>query len=134
MSQLVSAWPLIIMPQEDITLHYKRQTFPGHSKAIRWLGSRVIFQLVLKTMHHICELGTRGETHIQTLQTVPAEGVFAALTQHLCTALVPLDVDSTHRALLDDVRDAVGANPVDAEKRCRRERRRGVLKYGGHEA
>lgn len=38
---------------------------------------------------------------IQILQTVPAEGVFAAFTQHLCTALVSLDVDTTHRTLLD---------------------------------
>lgn len=38
---------------------------------------------------------------IQVLQTVPAEGVFAALTQHLGTALVPLDVHTTHGALLD---------------------------------
>lgn len=53
-------------------------------------------------------------THIQILQTVPAEGVFAALTQHLCTALVPLDVDTTHRTLLDGhVRVAVRAGPVD---------------------
>lgn len=58
-----------------------------------------------------------GETHIQILQTVPAEGVFAALTQHLCTALVPLDVDTTHRTLLDGhVRVAVGAGPVYREK------------------
>lgn len=50
---------------------------------------------------------------IQILQTVPAEGVFAALTQHLRTALVPLDVDTTHRALLDGhVRVAVGADPA----------------------
>lgn len=40
-------------------------------------------------------------THIQVLQTVPAERVLAALAQHLCTALVPLDVDATHGALLD---------------------------------
>lgn len=42
-----------------------------------------------------------SETHIQVLQTVPAEGVLAAFTQHLCTALVPLDVDTTHWTLLD---------------------------------
>lgn len=52
-----------------------------------WLRSIDTFQPVFGT----------GETHIQILQTVPAEGVFAAL----CTALVPLDVDTTHRALLD---------------------------------
>lgn len=50
---------------------------------------------------------------IQILQTVPAEGVFAALTQHLCTALVPLDVDATHRTLLDGhVRVAVRGGPA----------------------
>lgn len=50
---------------------------------------------------------------IQILQTVPAEGVFAALTQHLCTALVPLDVDTTHGTLLDwHVRVAVGVGPA----------------------
>lgn len=53
-----------------------------------------------------------GETHIHILQTVPAEGVFAALTQHLCTALVPLDVDTAHRTLLDwHVRVTVRAGP-----------------------
>lgn len=58
-----------------------------------------------------------GETHIQILQAVPAEGVFAALTQHLCTALVPLDVDTTHRTLLDGhVRVAVGAGSACREK------------------
>lgn len=50
---------------------------------------------------------------IQILQTVPAEGVFAALAQHLGTALVPLNVDATHRTLLDGhVRVAVGAGPA----------------------
>lgn len=50
---------------------------------------------------------------VQILQTVPAEGVFAALAQHLCTALVPLDVDPTHRTLLDGrVRVAAGAGPA----------------------
>lgn len=38
---------------------------------------------------------------IQGLQTVPAEGVFAVLAHHLCTALVPLDVNFTFRAALD---------------------------------
>lgn len=41
------------------------------------------------------------QTHIQIVQTVPAEGVFAALAQHLRTALVPLDIDATHRTLLN---------------------------------
>lgn len=48
----------------------------------------------------MCEVGCSG-THIQILQTVPAEGVFAALTQHLCTTLVPLDVDTAHGTLFD---------------------------------
>lgn len=57
-------------------------------------------------------MGSRGETHIQVLQTVPAEGVFAALTQHLRTALVPLDVDTAHGTLLDrQVGVTVGAGP-----------------------
>lgn len=57
------------------------------------------------------------ETHIQILQTVPAEGVLAALTQHLCAALVPLDVDTTHWTLLDGhVRVAVRADPVYREE------------------
>lgn len=38
---------------------------------------------------------------IQGLQTVPAEGVFAVLAHHLCTALVPLDVNFTLRTALD---------------------------------
>lgn len=53
------------------------------------------------------------ETHIQILQAVPAEGVFAALTQHLGTALVSLDVDTTHRTLLDGhIRVTVRAKSV----------------------
>lgn len=67
-------------------------------------------------MHHIYESGS-SRTHIQILQTVPAEGVFAALAQHLCTALVPLNVDTTHRTLFDGhIRVTVGAGPVDGEK------------------
>lgn len=39
--------------------------------------------------------------------------MFAALAQHLRTALVPLDVDATHGTLLDGhVRVAVGAGPA----------------------
>lgn len=39
--------------------------------------------------------------------------MFAALAQHLCTALVPLDVDAAHGALLDGhVRVAAGAGPA----------------------
>lgn len=54
------------------------------------------------------------ETHIQILQTVPAEGVFAAFTQHLRATLVPLNVDTTHRTLLDGyVGVVVRACPAD---------------------
>lgn len=53
-------------------------------------------------------------THIQVLQTVPAEGVFTALAQHLCAALVPLNVDAAHGTLLDgQVGVAVGAGPAE---------------------
>lgn len=53
------------------------------------------------------------KTHIQVLQTVPAEGVFAALAQHLRAALIPLDVGATHGALLDrQVRTTVGDEPA----------------------
>lgn len=68
-------------------------------------------------------------THIQILQTVPAEGVFAAFTQHLRTALVPLDVDTTHRTLLDGhVGVAVRVGPVDGWGR-RRGGNTGGIKY-----
>lgn len=40
-------------------------------------------------------------THIQGLQAVPAEGVFAVLAHHLGAALVSLDVDFTLGAALD---------------------------------
>lgn len=43
----------------------------------------------------------KGTTHIQGLQTVPAEGVFAVLAHHLRAALVPLDVNFTFRTALD---------------------------------
>lgn len=40
-------------------------------------------------------------THIQGLQTVPAERVLAVLAHHLRAALVPLDVDFTFWTPLD---------------------------------
>lgn len=40
-------------------------------------------------------------THIQGLQTVPAEGVLAVLAHHLCAALVPLYVDFTFWTTFD---------------------------------
>lgn len=53
--------------------------------------------------------------------------MFAALAQHLRAALVPLDVDATHRALLDGyVRVAVGAGPAYQE------RDRGTQLMGAH--
>lgn len=62
------------------------------------------------------------ETHIQVLQTVPAEGVFAAHAQHLGAALVPLDVGAAHGALLDrQVRTAVAAEPAQNVDESRRE-------------
>lgn len=42
-----------------------------------------------------------SKTHIQGLQTVPAEGMFAVLAHHLCTTLVPLDVNFTFGTALD---------------------------------
>lgn len=54
-----------------------------------------------------------GGTHVQVLQTVPTEGVFAALAQHLRAALVPLDVDAAHWALLDgQIHVTAGAGPA----------------------
>lgn len=60
------------------------------------------------------------ETHVQVLQTVPAEGVFAAHAQHLCAALVPLDVGAAHGALLDrQVRTAaVATDPAHTGTRA----------------
>lgn len=43
----------------------------------------------------------KDATHIQGLQTVPAEGMLAVLAHHLCTALVPLNVNFTFRTALD---------------------------------
>lgn len=40
-------------------------------------------------------------THIQGLQTVPAERVLAVLAHHLCAALIPLDVDLTFWTAFD---------------------------------
>lgn len=100
MSQLVPARPLIVMPQEDIALRYKTKS------------------IMLMMRPCVCPFDSTvcgcGGTHVQTLETVPAEGVFAALAQHLGTALVPLDVDAAHGALLDGrVGDAAGAKPAD---------------------
>lgn len=41
------------------------------------------------------------EVVVQRLQAVPAESVLAVFTHHLCTALVPLDVDFTFGTALD---------------------------------
>lgn len=41
---------------------------------------------------------------VQVLQAVPTERVLAALTHHLGTAFVALNVDAANRALLDGVR------------------------------
>lgn len=41
------------------------------------------------------------EVIIQGLQAVPAEGMLAVLTHHLCTALIPLDVHPALGATLD---------------------------------
>lgn len=40
-------------------------------------------------------------THIQGLQTVPAERMLAVLAHHLCAALVPLNVDFTFWTTFD---------------------------------
>lgn len=59
------------------------------------------------------------ETYIQVLQTVPAEGVFAAHAQHLRAALVPLDVGAAHGALLDrQVQTAVATDPAQIGTRA----------------
>lgn len=99
MAQLVSARAFVIMPQENISLQ-------SHT-----------FERTIKeepTLKPDCRNGGGGETHVQVLQTVPAEGVFAALAQHLGTALVPLDVDAAHGALLDgQVGGGVRAAPAE---------------------
>lgn len=43
----------------------------------------------------------QGRTHVQRLEAVPAEGVFAVLAHHLGTPFVPLDVDLALGAALD---------------------------------
>lgn len=90
------------MPQENITLQ---------SHKLDRIEPRV------KLVDRRLETGGWGGwwgTHVQVLQTVPAEGVFAALAQHLRTALVPLDVDAAHGTLFDGrVRVAVGAGPAE---------------------
>jgi hypothetical protein len=40
-------------------------------------------------------------THVQGLQAVPAEGMLAVLAHHLCTALIPLNVDLALGAAFD---------------------------------
>lgn len=45
--------------------------------------------------------GARSCTHVQRLEAVPAEGVFAVLTHHLGAPLVPLDVDLALGAAFD---------------------------------
>lgn len=107
MAQLVSARPFIIMPQENVTLQS---------------NSRIKQERAIKPVSGGPQTGDWGgsggggwrDTHVQVLQTVPAEGVFAALAQHLSTALVPLDVDAAHGTLLDgQVRVAVRAGSAE---------------------
>lgn len=49
---------------------------------------------------HVCHSRLHS-THIQRLQAVPAEGMLAVLTHHLCTALIPLDVHPALGAAFD---------------------------------
>lgn len=60
-----------------------------------------------RSLSHVSELTAHGcpvrlhGTHVQRLQAVPAEGMLAVLTHHLCTALVPLDVHPALGAAFD---------------------------------
>ena len=58
-------------------------------------GPRLLLSLPHEAPHH------PTGTHIQGLEAVPAEGVFAVLTHHLGTAFVPLNVDLALGAALD---------------------------------
>lgn len=81
---------------------------------------------VTETLKHI------QETHIQVLQTVPAESVFAAHAQHLRAALVPLDVGAAHGTLLDrQVRTAVANDPAQTRTRAGK-RTRVTLNLGSY--
>lgn len=76
-------------------------------------------QQSMRNRRHLYGPETPGETHIQVLQTVPAEGVFAAHAQHLRTALVSLDVGGAHGALLDrQVQAAVATDPAQTRTKA----------------
>lgn len=65
---------------------------------ICWLSQR------FAEWHHSIHVNIKEwkvQTHIQGFEAVPAEGVLAVLAHHLCTALIPLDVDFTFRTALD---------------------------------
>lgn len=99
------------MPQENIPLesHEKEQTHRVNLSADVQKRGKADFQLL-----GVRGGGVKGATHVQVLQTVPTEGVFAALAQHLRAALVPLDVDAAHRTLLDgQIGIAAGASPAE---------------------
>lgn len=54
--------------------------------------------------------------------------MFAALAQHLCAALVPLDVGATHGALLDGhVSITIRADPVFPERGAHIRSRQGII-------
>ena len=56
---------------------------------------------LLLSLAHPTKPAPPAGTHIQGLEAVPAEGVFAVLAHHLGTAFVPLDVDFALGAALD---------------------------------
>lgn len=64
-------------------------------------GSQTISKIISESITGRRRRRKKGTTHIQGLQTVPAEGVFAVLAHHLRAALVPLDVNFTFRTALD---------------------------------
>lgn len=100
----------IMIPWGQAVMEELDDTVIKHFKQNIWVLLAVTF---------VTGLTESLRTHIQVLQTVPAEGVFAALAQHLCAALVPLDVGATHGALLDgQVRTAVAADPAQTGTRA----------------
>ena len=66
-------------------------SFPGHG----WPPSHMS-----EPTAHGCHVKLHS-THVQRLQAVPAEGMLAVLTHHLCAALIPLDVHPALGAAFD---------------------------------
>lgn len=87
-------WNVLTYYGRDLYHNVSGKCLPAKHNRLQWCEVLHIKTSWVKWKRGKC-------AYIQILQAVPAESVFAALAQHLGTALVALDVHSTLGALFD---------------------------------